>query len=237
MNTRYANQVLMVESNATFTDIRYAYRKLVLELHPDKNQKEKNGDKFKIISEAYHYLKKEHRLKNSNRQNIRKTKQNSNQRQKQHNEQNSEEDWSKFTKDFETNQEFWSKYEKAFWDDYKLNANKKSDASNFKNAFWDESKQNIDGKDEKKDFKKQESAPTHNLSVNVDESLCIACCSCETIAPNVFAIDKLKNINPKSTVHNLYGDNEEKIMDAAETCPTKAILVDNKMSKRRIYPR
>jgi len=28
MNTRYANQVLMVESNATFTDIRYAYRKL-----------------------------------------------------------------------------------------------------------------------------------------------------------------------------------------------------------------
>jgi len=237
MNTRYANQVLMVESNATFTDIRYAYRKLVLELHPDKNQKEKNGDKFKIISEAYHYLKKEHRLKNSNRQNIRKTKQNSNQRQKQHNEQNSEEDWSKFTKDFETNQEFWSKYEKAFWDDYKLNANKKSDASNFKNAFWDESKQNIDGKDEKKDFKKQESAPTHNLSVNVDESLCIACCSCETIAPNVFAIDKLKNINPKSTVHNLYGDNEEKIMDAAETCPTKAILVDNKKSKRRIYPR
>ena len=237
MNTRYANQVLMVESNATFTDIRYAYRKLVLELHPDKNQKEKNGDKFKIISEAYHYLKKEHRLKNSNRQNIRKTKQNSNQRQKQHNEQNSEVDWSKFTKDFETNQEFWSKYEKAFWDDYKLNANKKSDASNFKNAFWDESKQNIDGKDEKKDFKKQESAPTHNLSVNVDESLCIACCSCETIAPNVFAIDKLKNINPKSTVHNLYGDNEEKIMDAAETCPTKAILVDNKKSKRRIYPR
>ncbi len=237
MNTRYANQVLMVESNATFTDIRYAYRKLVLELHPDKNQKEKNGDKFKIISEAYHYLKKEHKLKNSNRQNIRKTKQNSNQQQKQHNEQNSEEDWSKFTKDFETNQEFWSKYEKAFWDDYKLNANKKSDASNFKNAFWDESKQNIDGKDEKKDFKKQESVPTHNLSVNVDVSLCIACCSCETIAPNVFAIDKLKNINPKSTVHNLYGDNEEKIMDAAETCPTKAILVDNKMSKRRIYPR
>ena len=54
----------------------------MLELHPDKNQKEKNGDKFKIISEAYHYLKKEHKLKNSNRQNIRKTKQNSNQRQK-----------------------------------------------------------------------------------------------------------------------------------------------------------
>ena len=237
MNTRYANQVLMVESNATFTDIRYAYRKLVLELHPDKNQKEKNGDKFKIISEAYHYLKKEHRLKNSNRQNIRKTKQNSNQRQKQHNEQNSEEDWSKFTKDFETNQEFWSKYEKAFWDDYELNANKKSNTNRFKNAFWDEAKQNLDGKYEKKDFKKQERVHAHNLSVNIDKSLCIACCSCETIAPKVFSIDKLTHINPKSTVHNLYGATEEKIMDAAETCPTKAILVDDNNSKRRIFPR
>ena len=237
MNTRYANQVLMVESNATFTDIRYAYRKLVLELHPDKNQKEKNGHKFKIISEAYHYLKKEHRLKNSNRQNIRKTKQNSNQRQKQHNEQNSEEDWSKFTKDFETNQEFWSKYEKTFWDDYELNANKKSNTNHFKNAFWDEAKQNLDGKYEKKDFKKQERVHAHNLSVNIDKSLCIACCSCETIAPKVFSVDKLTHINPKSTVHNIYGATEEKIMDAAETCPTKAILVDDNNSKRRIFPR
>ena len=28
MNTRYANQVLMVESDATFADVKYAYRKL-----------------------------------------------------------------------------------------------------------------------------------------------------------------------------------------------------------------
>ena len=114
MNIMYANQVLMVKPDATFADIRYAYRELVLELHPDKNQKEKNGDKFKIISEAYHYLKKQHKLKNSNQQNTRKSKQGRKQQQRQYNEQNSEEDWSKFTKDFETNQEFWSKYEKAF---------------------------------------------------------------------------------------------------------------------------
>jgi ferredoxin len=50
-------------------------------------------------------------------------------------------------------------------------------------------------------------------------------------------VDKLKHINPKSSVQNLYGSTEEKIMDAAETCPTKAILVDDKNSKRRIYPR
>ena len=237
MNTRHANQVLMVESDATFDDIRYAYRKLALELHPDKNQKEKDGDKFKIVSEAYHYLKKQYKLKNFSQQNTRKPKHDRTQQQKQYNEQNPEEDWSKFTKDFETNQEFWSKYEKAFWDDYELNANKKSNTNRFKNAFWDEAKQNLDGKYEKKDFKKQERVHAHNLSVNIDKSLCIACCSCETIAPKVFSIDKLTHINPKSTVHNLYGATEEKIMDAAETCPTKAILVDDNNSKRRIFPR
>jgi DnaJ-class molecular chaperone len=227
----------MVESDATFDDIRYTYRKLALELHPDKNQKEKDGDKFKIVSEAYHYLKKQYKLKNFSQQNTRKPKHDRTQQQKQYNEQNPEEDWSKFTKDFETNQEFWSKYEKTFWDDYELNANKKSNTNHFKNAFWDEAKQNLDGKYEKKDFKKQERVHAHNLSVNIDKSLCIACCSCETIAPKVFSIDKLTHINPKSTVHNLYGATEEKIMDAAETCPTKAILVDDNNSKRRIFPR
>ena len=237
MNTRYANQVLMVESDATFADVKYAYRKLALELHPDKNQQEKNGDKFRVISEAYHYLKKQHKLKNSNQQNARKSKRDRTQQQKRYNEQNSEEDWSKFTKDFETNQEFWSKYEKAFWDDYNLNANKKSTTDHFKNAFWDEIKENLDEKYEKKEHEKQEHTLAHNLSVNIDESLCIGCCSCETIAPKVFSVDKLKHINPKSSVQNLYGSTEEKIMDAAETCPTKAILVDDKNSKRRIYPR
>ena len=237
MNAKRANQVLMIESDVTFDDVRYAYRKLALEFHPDKNVKEKNGEKFKIVSEAYHYLKKQHKLKNSKYQNTRKSEHNSSQQKNHYNKQNPEEDWSKFTKGFETNQEFWQEYEKAFWNDYELNANKKSDANYFKNAFWDESKQNANKKSKKKDFQKQKGAYAHNLSVDIDKSLCIGCCSCETIAPKVFYVDKLTHINPKSSVHNLYGAKEEKIMDAAETCPTKAILVDDKISDRRIYPR
>ena len=97
-------------------------------------------------------------------------------------------------------------------------------------------KQNLNGKYEKKDFKKQESAPTHNLSVNVEESICIACCSCETIAPEVFTIDKTSNMNPKSRVYNSKGAKNLKIMNAAETCPTKAIIVDDLESKKRIFP-
>ena len=236
MNSRHANQILMIESDATFDDIRYAYRKLALELHPDKNKEEKSGEKFRIISEAYHYLKKEHKLKNSQYKNTKKHDQNNSQ-QKKPTRQNSDEDWGKFTKDFEANQEFWKQYEKSFWDDYNTNSNKKSNINGFKNPFWDESKQNVSKKPERKDFKKQSSTHKHDLTVEIDKSLCIGCCSCETIAPKVFAVDKLTHFNPKSTVHNLYGANEEKIMDAAETCPTKAILVDDNDSKRRIFPR
>jgi ferredoxin len=43
-------------------------------------------------------------------------------------------------------------------------------------------------------------------------------------------------INPKSQVHNQYGASEEKIMDAAETCPTKAIKVNERKSGRKIFP-
>ena len=242
MNKRQAVQFLMLGSDATFDEVKYAYRKLALELHPDKNEKEKNGDKFKNVTDAYHYLKKQNKQHNSsqkksNNDSSENNRQSNSQWKKYSDRQNSEEDWSRFTKDFETNQEFWTQYEKTFWDDYELNANKKSKRNNFENAFWDEDKQKTNKKSEKNGFKKQQDTHYHNLSVNVDKSLCIGCCSCETIAPKVFSIDKLTHFNPKSNVYNLYGANEEKIMDAAQTCPTKAILVDDKDAERRLYPR
>ena len=241
MNRRQAVQILMLDGDATFDEVKYAYRKLALELHPDKNKNEKNGDKFKNVTDAYHYLKKQNKQHNSSQKKSDHNSSNNNhqsnsQEEKYSNRHNSEEDWSRFTKDFETNQEFWSQYEKAFWDDYELNANKKSKRNNFENAFWDENKQKINKKSERKD-KKHQDTHYHNLSVNVDKSLCIGCCSCETIAPKVFSVDKLTHFNPKSSVYNLHGANEEKIMDAAQTCPTKAILVDDKDTERRLYPR
>jgi len=76
-----------------------------------------------------------------------------------------------------------------------------------------------------------------NMSkVEVDPSLCIGCCSCETIAPEVFAVDKLIKLNPKSHVYNERGAGYNKIMNAAETCPTKAISVEDKDTKRKLFP-
>ena len=56
MNRRQAAQILMLDGDATFDEVKYAYRKLALELHPDKNKNEKNGDRFKNVTDAYHYL-------------------------------------------------------------------------------------------------------------------------------------------------------------------------------------
>ena len=70
----------------------------------------------------------------------------------------------------------------------------------------------------------------------VDPSLCIGCCSCESIAPSVFTVDKFSKMNPKSRVYDEYGASNKKIINAAETCPTKAILVNSKADGERIYP-
>jgi len=59
---------------------------------------------------------------------------------------------------------------------------------------------------------------------------------CETIAPGVFEINKHTRFNPKSSVINQKGAGMNKIMNAAETCPTKAIRVDNLDTKEKLFP-
>ena len=72
--------------------------------------------------------------------------------------------------------------------------------------------------------------------MDVDKTLCIGCCSCEILAPDVFKINKESHSNPKSSVINQRGAGVNKIMTAAETCPTKAIIVENTDTKERLYP-
>ena len=242
MNKKSAAQILMVNNDATFEQIKYNYRKLALELHPDKNNGQNSDEKFKMITVAYHFLKNQNKLRNfKNRSKKRDADSKSHQKPpysgKNNHAYNKEEDWSRFTKDFEMDENFWRQYEKSFWNDYELNAKTESEKNNFRKAFWDENHENINPKPKKKYQNDSKHIYRHDLAVNVDESLCIGCCSCETIAPKVFAVDKLKMINPKSQVYNQYGASEEKIMDAAETCPTHAIQVDEKKSGRKIYPR
>ncbi len=232
MNAYQATQTLQVDSDASYENIKYAYRKLALEYHPDKNKNESDGKKFKNVTDAYHFLKNNHKKLNSMKRttssewNFTNSKTNNEQTSRKRKPswggppggKTPEEDWGRFTRDFEeANPDFWKEYEEKFWQEYEGT---------------------IKGKDgTSKDYAKaKKNEPNLNLEVDVDPSLCIGCCSCETIAPEVFTVNKLTKINPKSRVYNEKGAGYDKIMNAAETCPTKAISVEDRDTKKKLFP-
>lgn len=195
---------------------------MALELHPDKNKENYEDTKFKKITEAYNFLKK-NEVDNTIHQ---QTKKNSGNQRAQRpkpqwgapdNGNIPEQDWGKYTREFEEGDPaFWKEYEKKFWEDY--NARIRADG---KNGEYEKAKE----PDQQPD-----------LHVEVDKSLCIGCCSCEIIAPDVFEIDKQSRTNPKSKVINQKGAGVNKIMNAAQTCPTKAISVENIRTKEKLFP-
>jgi len=225
VNAYQALKVLNVQPNSSQGEIKAAYRKLALELHPDKNKDKTEDAEFKKITEAYTHLKKNYNQKsNSVHQEYTESKPDTKtdfERKPQwaapEDGKIPEQDWGKYTREFEEGDpDFWKKYENNFWKEY--NARLRPDG---KNGEFDKAK---------------EPNAQPNIFVDVDKSLCIGCCSCETIAPEVFEINKQTRSNPKSTVINQKGAGINKIMNAAQTCPTKAIRVDNIDTKERLFP-
>lgn len=195
---------------------------MALETHPDRNNSEQDGKKFKLITEAYHTLKNNNKANNAKKDNQRKhyesKKEQSPSRTRwgAQNNNTPEEDWSKYTKQTEqSDPRFWQEYVSEFWKNYESSKTSQTNKT--------------------RDFEiNQEKKP--NLFASVEHSLCIGCCSCEIIAPQVFHVDKISKMNPKSNVINQNGASADRIMDAAQTCPTKAIKVEEQETKRRLYP-
>lgn len=61
MDSSQCYKLLGLVEGASMDEIKNAYRRLVLEYHPDKNTLAKDGIKFKMITEAYHTI----RIKNN----------------------------------------------------------------------------------------------------------------------------------------------------------------------------
>ena len=211
--------ILNVDRNADPDMIKAAYRKLVLEHHPDR----KNGDdvQFKKITEAYHALT-DGDAQNAEPEEPAAEKSGwgagPTDRAKWGagpTDKVPEEDWSRYTTEFEEDTAWWKEYENRFW-----------------KAYEGRVRGNAGAKSEKA----QEPRVQPELRVDVDQSLCIGCCSCETIAPDVFEINRNAKSNPKSSVKDPRGAGVNRIMNAAETCPTKAIMVDNMRTGERMYP-
>jgi len=223
LNTYQCYQVLGLQDGASIKDIKSAYRRLALRSHPDKNS-DNSGKEFKLITEAYQTLRSEYKktlgTKSYRVYDNKDEKRKSDFYSRKYSwgakssDRTPSEDWSRYTRYAENEyQNFWSYYEKTFWE------------------YYEKVKSEV--KVETESVQMQEDIP---VSVNVDPARCIACCSCETIAPSVFHVEKNVRVNPKSKVINEQGAKSGKILDAAQTCPTKAISVTDKESCKRLYP-
>jgi DnaJ-class molecular chaperone len=213
---------LGLQEGSSIKDVKSAYRKLALQFHPDKNSSDQESTKFKVITEAYQILRaeyKSHVAQNSEKYNKYSKKKSGSASGTyswgaKKSDRTPNEDWTRYTRYAENEyQDFWAHYEKTFWDYYE--------------KVRSETRYEAEPIQAENDI---------SVSVNVDPGKCIACCSCETIAPSVFRVEKNVKVNPKSRVINEQGANSEKILDAAQTCPTKAISVSEKESCRRLYP-
>ncbi len=143
MNSYQCRQILGIKNDSSFKEIKSTYRKLALQFHPDKNMSEKDGKKFKMITEAYQILRVEHkRLINSkshdstNASSWKYDDKNSNNDYTFNSRKKSwwgakpsdrppEADWGRHTRKTESAyQDFWKYYEKTFWEYYEREVEK-----------------------------------------------------------------------------------------------------------------
>jgi ferredoxin len=70
------------------------------------------------------------------------------------------------------------------------------------------------------------------LCIRVDYDRCVGSAICVRIAPGVFVL----NDASQSSVRDPGGDSTEKVLEAAEGCPTMAILVEDEETGERLFP-
>jgi len=108
-----------------------------------------------------------------------------------------------------------------------------SSAGSFKHpdSFWNEERNNATN-----NTKTMLDTPRSRFHITIEPSLCLAFGGCESIAPRVFVVDKNKRINPKAKVESETGDNLDRILLAAQACPTKAIKIIDRYTGDQLYP-
>ena len=117
-------------------------------------------------------------------------------------------------------------------------------------STYEEKEENLSGQMQRNSYNFTKPESTSNLGYDnllldtiksrfhilIEPSLCLAFGGCETIAPKVFVVDKSKHINPKARVQSETADTLDRIVMAAQACPTKAIKIIDRYTGNQIYP-
>lgn len=208
--------ILGVTQYAKYREIKAAYRHLALKYHPDRNNSPVSENSIKIINAAFEVLsdkdkRRQYDEKLFNNILLHRKKEDTKSRISSSNAGSS-----------------------ASYSDSDHN----NSHHNYDNTYLIKGKRNgVDVKSEEgSSVRKRFGKTKGRYHITIEPSLCMAFGSCETLAPNVFEVDKNKMLNPKATVKSETGDDYESILDAAETCPTKAIIIRDRYTGRQIYP-
>ncbi len=209
--------ILGVSQYAKYREIKAAYRRLALKYHPDRNSSPVSENSIKIINAAFEVLSD----KDKRRQYDEKLDNSIIlHRKKEH------------TKSQTSSSNAGSSA--AYSDSDHNNSH-----DNYDNTYLRKGKRE-DGLDVNSEgessIRKTFGKTKGRYQISIEPSLCMAFGSCETLAPNVFEVDKNKMLNPKATVKSETGNDFESILNAAETCPTKAIILRDRYTGRQIYP-
>ena len=73
---------------------------------------------------------------------------------------------------------------------------------------------------------------TKKYRIKIDRNLCIGAASCVALAMKTFALDS----ENKAIILDENGDDAEAVKLAAESCPTKAIILENAETGEQEYP-
>ena len=208
--------ILGVSQYAKYREIKAAYRRLALKYHPDRNSSPFSENTIKIINAAFEVLsdKDKRRLYDEKLINniiVHRKK---------------EETKSHTSSSHASSSTAYSD------SDYN------NSHDNYDNTYLRKGKRNgLDVKSEGESSGRKTFGKTKGrYHISIEPSLCMAFGSCETLAPNVFEVDKNKMFNPKATVKSETGNDFESILNAAETCPTKAIILRDRYTGKQIYP-
>ena len=209
-------KVLGVGNTASQAEITMSFRNLALKYHPDRNNSPFSENTIKIINAAFEVLSDKDKRRLYDEKLVNNIIVHRKKEEKKSHTSSSHASSSTAYSDSDYN----------------------NSHDNYDNTYLRKGKRNgLHVKSEGESSGRKTFGKTKGrYHISIEPSLCMAFGSCETLAPNVFEVDKNKMFNPKATVKSETGNDFESILNAAETCPTKAIILRDRYTGKQIYP-